>query len=294
VSDFSVLSIGLSIGAALFFGANVVITRRGLNYLDAQTGSMVSIGSAVVFFLVFSPLWMRAKDWFSPGIFVFMIGGLLHPLTSQLLAFEANRRIGPTLSASFCATAPLFATITAMAFLQESITFFTGFGSFMTIAGIITLSWDPKGVAKIVVPALLLASGAAMIRGVNHTIGKFGLSLMPNPFMAGFVSFTVAFFASVLIYRLRTGYLPRPVRFHRTGLWIFMFTGIMIGIAIWCMYGALFTGHVSAASPVIAAYPMFTMLVAIIFRQELVTKRILAGVCMVVVGVVLIGIGAAR
>jgi drug/metabolite transporter (DMT)-like permease len=293
VSDASILPILLSIGAAFFFGTNVVITRRGLNYLDAQAGSMVSIGSTVVFFLIFSPFWMRAEDWFSPGIFVFMIGGLLHPLTSQVMAFEANRRIGPTISATFCATAPFFATITAMIFLQESITFLIGFGSCMTIVGIITLSWDRKGVAKIVVPALILASGAAIIRGVNHTIGKFGLSLMPNPFMAGFVSFTVAFIASILIYRLRTGYLPRPVRLHRTGLWIFMLTGVLIGFAIWCMYGALFTGRVSVASPIISAFPMFTMLVAIIFRQEVVTRRILAGVCLVVVGVVLIGIGAA-
>ena len=292
--ESSITPILLATGAALFFGSNIVIARKGLNYLDAQTGSMVSIGATVLFYLLFSPWWMRAEDWFSPGIFVFMIGGLLHPLTSQFLAFEANRRIGPTISATFCATAPFFATITAMVFLQESLTFLVGIGSLMTIVGIITLSWDRKGVAVIVVPALLFASGAAVIRGVNHTIGKFGLSLMPNPFMAAFVSFTVAFFGAVLVYRLRTGYLPKPVRLHRTGLWIFMFTGIMIGIAIWCMYGALFTGSVSVASPIISVFPMFTMLVAIIFRQETVTKRIVAGVCMVVLGVVLISFGATR
>lgn len=36
------------------------------------------------------------------------------------------------------------------------------------------------------------------------------------------------------------------------------------------------------------------MLVAIIFRQETVTIRIVAGVCMVVLGVVLIRFGATR
>jgi drug/metabolite transporter (DMT)-like permease len=73
-----------------------------------------------------------------------------------------------------------------------------------------------------------------------------------------------------------------------------MITGILIGIAIWCMYGALFTGSVSVASPIISAFPMFTMLAAMIFRQEAVSKRILSGVCMVVLGVLLIGIGATR
>ncbi len=294
MSDMTILPILLATGAALFFGANVVIARKGLNYLDAQTGSMISIGATVVFYLAFSPFWMRAEDWLSPGILVFMLGGLLHPLTSQVLAFEANRRIGPTISATFCATAPFFATITAIVFLQESLTLLVGFGSLMTIVGIITLSWDRKGVAVIVLPALLFASGAAVIRGVNHTIGKFGLSLMPNPFMAAFVSFTVAFLGAVWVYRFRTGFLPRPVQLHRTGLWIFMSTGVMIGIAIWCMYGALFTGLVSVASPIISAFPMFTMLVAIVFKQEAVSPRILAGVCMVVVGVVLISIGATR
>ena len=292
--DSSIMPIVLATGAALFFGSNIVITRKGLNYLDAQTGSMISIGATVVFYLLFSPWWMRAEDWFSPGIFVFMIGGLLHPLASQFLAFESNRRIGPTISATFCATAPFFATITAMVFLNESLTLVNGLGTLLTVAGIMILSWDRKGVAVIVVPALVLASGAAIIRGVNHTIGKFGLNLMPNPFMAAFVSFTVAFFGAVLIYRLRTGYLPKPVKLHRTGLWIFTFTGVMIGIAIWCMYGALFTGSVSMASPIISAFPMFTMLAAITFRQETVTRRIVAGVFMVVLGVVLISFGATR
>ena len=292
--DSSIIPILLATGAAIFFGSNIVITRKGLNYLDAQTGSMISIGAAVLFYLLFSPWWMRAEDWFSPGIFVFMLGGLLHPLASQVLAFESNRRIGPTISATFCATAPFFATITAMLFLNESLTLVNGLGTLLTVAGIMILSWDRKGVAVIVVPALLLASGAAIIRGVNHTIGKFGLSLMPNPFMAAFVSFTVAFLGAVLVYRLRTGNLPKPFQLHRTGFWIFSFTGVLIGIAIWCMYGALFTGSVSVASPIISAFPMFTMLAAIIFKQETVSRRIVAGVCVVVLGVVLISFGATR
>ena len=94
--------------------------------------------------------------------------------------------------------------------MNETLTLANGLGTLLTVAGIMILSWDRKGVAVIVVPALLLASGAAIIRGVNHTIGKYGLGLMPNPFMAAFISFTVAFFGAVLVYRFRTGSLPRP------------------------------------------------------------------------------------
>ena len=284
----------LATSAAFLFGCAVVISRRGLNYLDAPTGGMISIGTTAVFYLLWSPLWMRGEDWFSPGMWVFVGIGFLHPLMSQIFALEANRRMGPTLSATLCATSPFFAATTAILFLDESPTLAVVLGTLLTVVGIIVLSWDRHGVARIAKPALLFATGAAVIRGVAHTLGKFGLNLMPNPFMAGFVSFAVAFFGAVFFYRLRMGYLPRPTRMHRTGIYLFMLVGTIVGLAIWCLYGALSVGNVSVVSPTVSLLPMFALLVSVTFRQEKVTRQIVTGVCVVVAGVVMIGIGAAH
>ena len=289
--DISLLPILLATVAALFFGINVLITRRGLNYLDAQTGSTITITTTLILYLLSSPFWMRQADWFTPGFWVFAGIGCLHPLFSTFLAFEANRRIGPTISATFCATAPFFATVTAILFLGERLTTLIAIGTICTVAGVATLSWNPREVGSIVKSALLLATGAAVIRGVTHTLGRFGLQLLPNPFMAGFTTFLVAFFGALIVYRVRTGHLLKPRQLHPKGRLIFMATGILIGIAIWCLYGALSVGDVIITSPILSAFPMFTMLIALVFRQETITGRIAIGVCLVVGGIIIIGLG---
>lgn len=293
VSEISLITVVLATLAAFLFGFTTVITRRGLNYLDAQTGSMVSIGATVLFYLLTSPFWMRAEDWFTIGFWIFVVNGLIHPLFSMYLSFEANRRIGPTISSTFCATAPFFAMLSAVLALGEDLTFMIAMGTLFTVTGVIVLSYDRRGVTKIVKSALLLATGAAAIRGLNHTVGRFGLKLMPNPFMAGFVSFVVAFFCALVWYRFSKGNLPKPGQLNRRGIILLSMTGVGVGIAIWCMYGALAFGQVLVVSPIVAAYPMFSLMTSVMFKEETVTRRIVAGVLIVICGVALISIGSA-
>ena len=293
VSEFSPAPVLLAASAAFLFGFTTVVTRWGLNFMDAQTGSMISIGATVLFYLVTSPFWMRGEDWFTIGFWIFVVNGLIHPLFSMYLSFEANRRIGPTLSSTFCATAPFFAMLSAVLALGEDLTWMIGLGTLLTVAGVIVLSYDRSGVSRIVKSALLLATGAAAIRGLNHTVGRFGLNLMPNPFMAGFVSFTIAFCSALIWYRIRRGYLPFSGRLNRRGMVFFSMTGVGVGIAIWCMYGALAFGQVLVVSPIVAVYPMFALMTSVLFKEETVTRRIVLGVSIVIGGVALISIGSA-
>lgn len=275
----------------MLFGVSSIISKRGLAHVDPQAGATLSIGATTIVFALTSPLWMRAEQWFSPGFWVFVGNGLIHPMLSLYMALESLRRAGPTVSATFTATAPLFAALTAVAFLDESFTLPIAAGTLGTVAGIIAISWQPGGVPTLMRTALLFATGAAVVRGINHSIGKFGLELLPNVFMAGFVSFAVSFIGSLLIYRVRTGGFPRAV--PRAALLSFGATGTLVAGAISCMYGALMLGQVVVVSPIVASYPLFTMLTGWVFRQEALRRRAVFGVLLVVGGVVLISLGKA-
>ena len=111
-----------SLIAAVLFGVSTTAVRLGLKYLDPQTGSVVSIATTVVCLLLVSPWWMHAGYWSNPGVWVFAVGGLVHPVFSRLMAYEANKRVGPTVSSTFDGTSPLFAAGMAIAFLDESLT----------------------------------------------------------------------------------------------------------------------------------------------------------------------------
>lgn len=281
----------LALTAAFLFGVATVSSKRGLMTVDPQAASLVIIGTVVLLYLITAPLWMHAQDWFTLGFWIFVLNGFMHPFLSMYLALEATSRTGPTVAATLSATAPLFAALTAIAFLGESINTWIALGTIATVMGVMTLSWSPKGIGALLRVTLLFATGAAIVRGLNHTLGKFGLESMPNVFMASFVSFSVSFCCALLVYRLRTGTLV--VRIPRAGLNFCVLTGAIIAVAVVCMYGGLATGQVIVVSPIIAAYPMFTLLTALIFKQESLTAKLALGVFLVVGGVVLISRGSA-
>lgn len=286
------LPVALALGAAFLFGIQNVVAKRGLAHVDAQTGALVTIGTTLLVYLATAPLWMRASDWFTPGFWIFVVNGLLHPMASMYLSLEATSRTGPTVAATLSSTSPLFAALTAVLALGESINALIGIGTLAIVLGVMRLSWSGGGIATVVRTALVFATGAAAVRGVTQTTGKLGLELLPSPFMAAFVSFAVSFTGSLCIYAMRRGHLPLAV--PRRGLLWFAATGSISAGAIACMYTALFTGAVVVVSPIIAAYPLFTLLTALVFRQEAMSRLLVLGVCLVVGGVALIAAGAGR
>jgi uncharacterized membrane protein len=161
-------------------------------------------------------------------------------------------------------------------------------GTVCTVLGIMILSWKRQSHINWALPALVFPLGAAVIRGANHNIGKFGLQLLPSPYFAGLVSFTVSSVAAIMIYRFRSGSLPIRLP-TRSVMWSGL-SGISIAMGVLSMYSALHYGRVVVVSPIIATFPLFTLLINLLFRQEHFRLNILIGVLMVVGGVIWISI----
>jgi uncharacterized membrane protein len=154
--------------------------------------------------------------------------------------------------------------------------------------GIMVLSWKRQGPTNWALSALLFPIGAAAIRGANHIVGKFGLEILPSPYFASLVSFTVSFTGAVLIYRYREGKLP--LKLPSQGLKWSGLSGLSIALGVLCMYSALHTGLVIVASPIISTYPLFTFFISLLARQEALSMRVLVGVILVLGGVIWISI----
>jgi drug/metabolite transporter (DMT)-like permease len=126
------------------------------------------------------------------------------------------------------------------------------------------------------------------VRGSNNLIGKYGLEELPVPFMAAWLSFCVSFTGAVIIYRVRFGHLP--LRLPRLGIRWFSGTGICISAAILCMYSALSLGSVVTVSPIVAAFPIWTLIFSLALRHEVFSVKQILGVIVVVGGMVLIAL----
>ncbi len=277
-----------ALGAALFFGMMPICMNRGVVVIGAQAGALVTIGTATAVYTFSAPLWMHAEYFASPALWVFLANGLIHPTASMYMAYESTRRIGPTVATTFAATTPLWAAGMAIAFLGERLDWLTGIGTVAAVVGVMILAWRGRRIPKLVAGALLLATGAAWVRAVSQVVGSWGLDMLPEPMMAAWASFTLAFAVSLSAYSVRMGKLPLGL--PRRGIAWCTASGVFCSIAIYCMYTSLEIGPVVVVAPVIALNPAFTLFFALAFRQETLGARVMLGVAVALTGVVLVTI----
>ena len=288
----TLLPVLVSLASAVAFGGSGVAAKRGLAHVDPLAGTVVSVGTCLLAYLLLAPFWMRAEDWFTAGFWVFALMGIIQPSLSMYLANEAYSRAGATVTSTFAATAPLFAAALAIVFLGERLTLAIAAGTLLTVLGIVALSWAPGGGhrQRLVAAALAFATATAAIRGLNHFIGKIGMGLLPNAFMAAFCTFAVSFVVLVAVYRWRRGRWRE--RLPAAGVRCFVVMGLCIAAGIGLLFAALLVGQVVIVSPIVGTYPVFTLLASAALGDERVTGKVLAGVGLVVVGVAFVSTSA--
>ena len=250
------------------------------------------MGTCFFVYLLLAPFWMRAQDWFTAGFWVFAVMGIIQPCLSMYLANEAYSRAGATITSTFAATAPMFAAALAIGFLGERLTLAIAAGTLFSVLGIVTLSWAARGSRRqrLVAAALAFATATAVIRGLGHAVGKVGMELLPNAFMAAFCSFAVSFAILAATYRLRRRRWPGRLRL--AGVGYFCATGLCIAGGIGLLFAALILGRVVIVSPIVGTYPVFTLLASAALGDERITGKVLAGVALVVVGVAFVSTSA--
>ena len=69
------------------------------------------------------------------------------------------------------------------------------------------------------------------------------------------------------------------------GLAYFSVAGGCMAVGLGCLFAALMVGTVTVVAPIVAAYPVVTLLVSASLGDERISGKLLAGVALVVVGV---------
>ncbi len=281
----------LALLAAAFFAAALVTTQFGLRHMDGLAGAKISIPSTGLLFSLLLPL--SGVDvfggWNIQGASVFIALGVFFPVAVTLLAYEANRRMGPTIAGAIGGTAPLFAVLGAVLFLGEKLGLAQFTATLAIVAGSTVLLWRGGAGGKILSSATWLSWCAAALRALAQVIAKYGLLLWPNPYATLLLGYAVS---TVVVWSV--GAFSRRAEsrvYTRRGMAWFAVTGAFNGSALLALYTALNSsgGTVSIVSPIAATYPMFTLVLnAIILREERLTARLIGGVALMVSGVVVL------
>jgi drug/metabolite transporter (DMT)-like permease len=285
MSGFTVLP---ALGSALFFGLALVLTQFGLRDVSPIRGACVSVPTTALIFLALSPVTVGFGDWRGAGVIVFAIAGCLFPAAVTLLTFEANRRIGPNLTGALGNLTPIFAVAIAVVTLGEAPTAWQIVGIGVICVGATTLLGGSRPGPRIVHAWMIaLPLAAALVRGMVQPLVKVGLESWPNPFAAA----TIGYLVSALVVLGAGAIVTRgnPVTFDRRGHSWFVAVGGCNGLAVLGLYAALAQGPVTVVAPVVATYPLATLLFSrMLLGSTELTARMIGGIAVTVAGVAIL------
>jgi drug/metabolite transporter (DMT)-like permease len=288
LTDFAATPAALAVSAAACFGLALVVTQFGLRHLSPRHGAVVSISTTTLLFWLLSPVALDLGGWNGRALVIFLALGLLFPATVTLLTFEANRRMGPSVSGALGNLAPVFAVALAALAFGEAADLLQSAGIATIVIGVAALSIDRRWLdTSWPYWAAGLPIAAAAIRGFVQPVMKLGLQMWPSPFAAALAGYSVSALVVAGTLARRTG-APAGA-FKRAGTAWFAIVGLCNGTAVLAMYAALARGSVVVVAPLVATYPLVTLLLAtILWRDSPTTLPRVVGVALTVLGVALL------
>jgi drug/metabolite transporter (DMT)-like permease len=269
------------------FGAGFVLTQFGLRWMLPWVGVAISIPTSTMLFWCLAPFFVDPSDASLKAVILFACIGLLFPGAVALLNFESNRLMGPNIAGALSSMSPVFAVLLAIVILGERVRGPQLLALAAIVVGISLMYRVHVTLSAASFWLMTLPLAASAIRGMIQPIVKLGFEWWPNSIAAVVVSYTVSS-AVLIVSALARGGGTIPDIDHRGAFW-FAAVGLCNGLSVLAMYAALEYGPVAVISPLIAAYPLLTLLLSRAFLgREDVGPQLIAGVTGAVGGVVLL------
>jgi drug/metabolite transporter (DMT)-like permease len=282
------LAVLLGLFSSFAFGAAFVLTQYALRWMPPRLGAAFSVPTSALFFWCLSPFLIDPTEVDIKAAGLFAGVGLLFPAAVALLNFESNRLMGPNIAGAVASSSPVFAVLLAVLLLGERLRALQSLGIAAIVVGVVLMC---KGRWRGLISAgpwlLALPLAASAIRGFVQPLIKLGLELWHNPIAAVVIGYTV----SSIVLILSALWSPKALerRCDRRGALWFAAIGLCNGSAVLAMYAALGRGPVTVVSPLVATYPLITVLLSSAFlKAERVDAPLLAGVIATVGGVALV------
>jgi drug/metabolite transporter, DME family len=283
-----VIAVGFALASAILFGCFPVVLRFAFRRGgDPQTGALATILVALVVAAVAA---LVSASW-DGEVWPFLLAGLLVPGASQLLFLGAISIAGASRTSVVIGTAPLIAIVLAISLLGEPLEAPLLAGALCIVAGGIALVGERKRPPSFRRLGLLLALGAAALIASRDTLVRWlsGRShVRPELACAGGILVGTLVIASYLA--VRRG-VPAVALDLRNTLVLFAPAGVMLGVSLLALYEAYYRGRVTVVSPLIATESLWGVLASVLLlrQSELVSRHVLAGAMVIVLGGALIG-----
>jgi drug/metabolite transporter (DMT)-like permease len=276
--------VALSLGSAFCFALALVLTQFGLRSTAPLAGASTSVPTTALLFLLISPLTIDWTSWTPNSVALFALVGLLFPAAVTFLTFASNRHLGPNLTGALGNLTPLFAVGIAILLLGELPRPGQIAGCLAVCIGVLWLALERSTThSSATIWLMLMPLGAALLRGIVQPVVKKGLLEWPNAFAAATIGYAVS---AMIILAVRRGLAPKVgMQLSEGRLW-FVVVGLCNGLAVLALYSALSRGPVTIVAPLVATYPLATLLLnRLIHADRSLSLASAAGVIITVAGI---------
>ncbi|MDQ2050188.1 DMT family transporter [Natronolimnohabitans sp. A-GB9] len=286
----------LALIPAIFWGFTPIFDKRGMaaGGGSVQASLVVVVVDSAIYWLVIAALYGRSA--FSgltlEVLAIFAFAGVVGTALGRITIFVGVDKVGASLNSTILSTRPLFATLIALVWLGEPLGPVTGVGIVILVAGLAVLTaskggdlggWQPRH--------LLWPIAAAATFAVANVSRRYGMLETPISALEAVALNETAGLIALLAYVAAVGgrdVLERP----RASYAYFAGSGLLTTVAMLSLMAALGLeeGRIAIVDPLVATAPLFTLVFAAVLLRDLerVTKGVVAGAALVVVGAVLI------
>jgi len=286
----------LALLPAVLWGLGPIFDKRGMDAggSSLQAALMIVVVDSVLYWLA-----LFALDWPNPMagltlpvVGLFALAGVVGTALGRLTVFAGVERVGASINSAGISTRPLFATLLAVGVLGEPVGPLMAIGVVVLVCGLVVLTaskggditgWQPRD--------LVFPVGAAAIFAVGNAIRRFGFETTPaTPLQAVAINEMAALVAlgayGIVASRGDIFSAPRESYAYFTG------SGFTTAVALLSTFAAfsLPGGRLAIVDPLSSTAPLFTTAFAAVLLRDIerVTRGVVAGAGLVVLGAVLI------
>jgi drug/metabolite transporter (DMT)-like permease len=297
-----------ALGSAVAFGANAIITRRGMLRVSSNYIATLSVFTGCLFFL---PINAITGDLFELGhlswkaYLFWALSGIIHFALGRTWAYRSIQLLGSNRSNIVTGLSPAATVALAMMILKERITPLMGFGILLSLAGPLLIILKEQTVRQsqpasgapgmeldrhTLLVGMLYGVGAAVFWGSSAVFIKLGLETGGAPVTGTLISYVAA--AAAISPSVLLNDKQRKELFHegKKSLQSAISSGLTTSVAQLLKYLSLAYGSVIVVSLVGRTTPLWVLLFAFIFNRkyESFSRWVFLGNGLLIIGTILV------
>lgn len=227
------------------------------------------------------------------------ISGIVGLVLGDMCLMQAFVMIGPRLSMLMMALAPMFSTIIAWLFLNETLDGQTVLGIVLALAGVVIVVGERAGEGRTSVAVtgrayrigLLFGLGGSLGQAGGTVLSRLGLAEGLEPLSASLIRLTVAtivIWAFALLRGKVRGTVSTLRAKPRAGLQLAVATVAGPVVGVWLSLVAVQRTSVGIASTLSSLTPIFLIPVSYVVFKERVTRQAVVGTIIAMIGTALL------